>query len=77
MKTITVSETQRPTGYAGEWERGLDPWHADAFKGIDYVEDVMKAHTGGTPRKGGWFMIDWSGNAIGFVSDGTVQEVKE
>ena len=56
-----------PTDDAGRWERGKSPWHADAFP------DVLK---GRAPeqgdRKEGWFEIDWCGNAIGWVPDGTV-----
>lgn len=56
-----------PTDDAGRWERGKSPWHADAFP------DVLK---GRAPeqgdRKEGWFEINWCGNAIGWVPDGTV-----
>lgn len=56
-----------PTDDAGRWERGKSPWHADAFP------DVLK---GRAPeqgdRKEGWFEIDWCGNVIWWVPDGTV-----
>lgn len=65
MKT---GPNQKPNGH-DSFERGLDPWHSDAFP------DEFKA---AAPRRGvrqsGWFLIDWAGNAIGFVPDGT--EVK-
>lgn len=50
------------------FERGLDPWHSDAFP--DKFKFVGK--TG--ERKEGWFAIDGYGNAIGFIPDGA--EVK-
>ena len=56
-----------PTDDTGRWERGKSPWHADAFP------DEFKSRApeqGG--RKTGWFEIDWCGNAIGWVPDGTV-----
>ena len=55
-----------PTGPGIEkWERGQDPWHADAFP-----EDLKQAGTTG-PRRGGWLAIDFAGNVIGWVADGT------
>ena len=65
MKT---SETVKPHPhpfYGDSYERGLDPWHSDAFPaGLEF------AGTDG-PRNSGWFLIDGFGNAIGFIPDGT------
>ena len=45
-----------PHPFEGDrWERGLDPWHRDAS----------------LPQKGGWFLMDVFGNAIGFVAVGS------
>lgn len=68
MEIPVVSETQKPNShpfYGDSWERGLDPWHSDAFAGLD-----INPGTTGT-RRGGWFLVDGHGNYIGFVPDGT------
>lgn len=68
--------------YGDSYERGLDPWHADAFKGIPAVEKAIEegrvvelGKSGGVitsgERRAGWFLIDGAGNAIGWVPDGT------
>lgn len=49
------------------YERGLDPWHKDAFKGIPEVEGLIGS---GGVRKSGWYALDWCGNIIGFFADG-------
>jgi hypothetical protein len=70
MSEPVTSETQPPTsahGYVDHWERGLDPWHADAFVGTP--AEGRFEHTGA--RSTGWSAIDWVGNEIGFVPDGT------
>lgn len=74
-KRIVVGPDQRPpvtalyNGFYGDsWERGKDPWHADAFAGI--TELPYNPGTTGE-RKGGWFLLDGFGNAIGFIPDGT------
>ena len=46
-----------------KWERGLDPWHADAFP-----SEFRHAGTTGE-RRAGWLGLDWVGNAIIFVAD--------
>jgi hypothetical protein len=51
-------------GSIADWERGLDPWHRDAFP------DEFKGrapHRG--KRKEGWVALDWCGNIVGFVPD--------
>jgi hypothetical protein len=72
METPIVSETQKPNSYpfyGGSWERGLDPWHSDAFAGLETDLGFNPGTTGN--RKGGWFLVDGHGNYIGFVPDGT------
>ena len=71
---MIVSEYDSPPidGCAGcvhSFERGLDPWHADAFP-----DEFKYAGTCGE-RRSGWFVLDAWGNAIGFIVDGT--EIKE
>jgi hypothetical protein len=82
-KEQTVSERVRPAPhpfYGDSYERGLDPWHRDAFAGIPGAQEAIDEgrvidigvnaaeHKG--ERKGGWFLLDGFGNAIGFVPDG-------
>lgn len=64
---MRVTETQSPprTEYIDLWERGLDPWHADAFP------DKHKSAGTEGPRKSGWYAIDYYGNVIGFIANGT------
>lgn len=67
-----ISETVRPLPhpfYGDSYERGLDPWHSDAFPD----EFKFAAPNQGPERSGGWFLIDAYDNCIGFVQDGTVQ----
>lgn len=67
---MVVSETQEPApnAFADTWERGLDPWHADAFP------SEFKAVGTTGPRAAGWYAIDWCGNVVSFVPDGTPLE---
>lgn len=74
MKIVT-SPTQEPvitTGYVPwSYERSLDPWHADAFP-------LEFRHAGTTgERKSGWMGVDWVGNPLIFVPDGTEMEVPD
>lgn len=67
-----VGPEQKPVPhplYGDNYERGLDPWHAEAFAGLERELGVNPGTTG--PRSEGWFLIDGFGNAIGFVPDGT------
>jgi len=74
---MIVSKDQSPpiVGMGGSlhsWERSLDPWHKDAFKGLGKdIEDQIAAlpNTGGARREG-WDGIDGCGNVICFVADG-------
>lgn len=68
--TITTSPDVKPP-VAGTYERSLDPWHADAFVGT-HAEDVFEREP---VRREGWALLDWVGNEIGWVSDGTEYEV--
>lgn len=68
---MITSETQKPKKeYYGvvEWERSLDPWHADAFP-----NEYKFAGTTGE-RKAGWMGYDWCGNPLIFLADGTDEE---
>lgn len=56
------------TNAIDKWERGLDPWHRDAFP-----DEFKYAGTTGK-RKGGWFGLDWCGNAIVFIPDGLIMK---
>jgi hypothetical protein len=67
---MIISETQKPPvggmgGSVHDWERGLDPWHEEAFEGLPTPLGCTKGE-----RKGGWFALDAYGNQIGFVADG-------
>ena len=76
--TVVVSATVRPPPhpfYGDTWERGLDPFHPDAFRGFpDEIVDQVRSINPGS-RSGGWFLLDGYGQEIGFVSDGTVLEI--
>jgi len=65
---MIISKDQKPPPhpfYGDSYERGLDPWHRDAFP-----LGIKDAGTKGK-RKSGWFLLDAWENAIGFVEDGT------
>jgi hypothetical protein len=67
---MIISETQQPPvggmgGSIHSWERSVDPWHADAFP-----SHLRYAGTTGE-RKAGWDGLDWCGNTVCFVPDGT------
>ncbi len=53
--------------YGDSYERGLDPWHRDAFP--DEFKDAAPNQK--SKRGSGWFLQDAWGNDIGFVPDGT------
>ena len=66
MKT---SSTQKPLPhpfYGDSCERGLDPWHRDAFPN----EFKASAPNQGERREG-WYLLDGFKNEIGFIPDGT------
>ena len=72
MGERVVGPDQKPDPhpfYGDSYERGIDPWHEDAFEGL---ESELGGNPGATgERSGGWFLIDGHGNAIGWVPDGT------
>jgi hypothetical protein len=67
---ITSKKQQPPVGLMGgsvhSYERGLSPWHADAFP----ARFKRSAPERGKRRRG-WFALDAYGNLIGFIQDGT------
>ena len=81
-ETYLVSAECPPPLWSGVayWERSNDPFHADAFKGID-LKDKAALFVGGMgdvlnkpkqdTRKSGWMAIEWTENPVGFVADGT------
>jgi hypothetical protein len=63
---MEVSEHVKPVRAMVEgWERGLDPWHADAFP------DEFKYIGATGERMAGWYALDGFGNVIGFIPDGS------
>jgi len=72
---IVTKDQAPPTGGMGgaihKWERGLDPWHRDSFEGLGAeVQDQAPNQEG--ERKSGWYAVDYCGNTIGFVTDGSM-----
>lgn len=72
MKTRRISAKVPPTDEKGVWERGLSPWHRDAFPD-EFKNRVPEQGK----RKSGWFELDWCGNAIGWVPDGMIIKEKK
>lgn len=72
MPTIVVSDLQPPPDHplVHSYERGLDPWHRDAFPPEFRDRIPLKG-----PRGSGWFHLDAWGNEIGFTPDGVVIEL--
>ena len=54
------------------WERGLDPFHRDAFSEIKEIYYMLPFTF--KKRKEGWNGIDHSGNPVHFMPDGTIIE---
>jgi hypothetical protein len=72
MHTMVISEFCPPPieGSAPPvhgYERGLDPFHEDAFP-----VELREVAPGKGRRNAGWFVLDGCGNVIGFIPDGTV-----
>jgi hypothetical protein len=69
------ANTKPPVGGMGgsiwDWERSLDPWHKDAFKGVPVDEKQIDAFANTGERQAGWMALDAVGNPLGFVADGT------
>ena len=72
---IVNEHSELPVGGMGgsihSWERGLDPWHRDAFPSPFGVI----APNQDEQRKSGWFALDGFGNPIAFISDGDVWQL--
>lgn len=68
---ITTGKKPPTGGLIYDWERGLDPWHCDAFP--DELKD-QALHSGN--RTTGWFGLDWCGNQIVFAPDGSEWSIK-
>ncbi len=66
---VARHDVKPPLGGLGgsihDWERSLDPWHADAFP----VEFRGSAPVKGERRKG-WMALDAWGNPLMFLADG-------
>jgi hypothetical protein len=80
---ISSKDEKPPVGGLGgsihDWERGLSPWHVDAFKGTGVSDTqldnavcvgVARGVERGV-RQEGWFAVNGWGDYIGFVPDGT------
>jgi hypothetical protein len=66
LTSATVRPAPHPF-YGDSYERGLDPWHFDAFPpGLKHA-----APNQGPRRAEGWYLLDGVGNVIGWVPDGT------
>lgn len=69
MMIVDKNHSPNLTNAIEKWERGLDPWHRDAFP------DEFKYRLQDTgKRKEGWFGLDWCGNAIVFIPDGLIMK---
>lgn len=66
---MTVNEHTPPpeNDFVYQWVRGLDPFHPDAFP-----PELRHQMPKQCNRKSGWEGLDWVGNMIVFVADGTV-----
>lgn len=69
MMVVTADKKPPTGGLIYGWERGPDPWHQDAFP--DELRD-QAPHMG--ERSIGWFGLDWCGNIILFLPDGSEWE---
>lgn len=71
MALLIIDEHHAPPlgGMGGSihgWERGIDPWHRDAFP------NALKDHAPHQgERKSGWSGLDMCGNVIAFILDGS------
>lgn len=69
IKIVVDKNTPPQHDYYGlvfKWERGVDPFHTTAFP-----PEFRHVGTEGT-RSSGWFGLDYWGNRIFFVADGTL-----
>lgn len=73
---IIVSSDVKPPPhpfYGDSYERGVDPFHPDAFSGLGLSDSIIKklAVVWPGPRRNGWFILDMYGQEVGFIPDGT------
>ena len=73
---IVDKDNPPPLRYCSHaWERCPDPFHVDAFKGtnvdLDKAIVIGAAEISKGARRDGWMALDWCGNAIGWVPDGS------
>lgn len=71
---MIVSESVKPPvggmgGSIHDWERSEDPWHPDAAP--EEFKSAFSQINGEKPRAWGWMALDWCGNCIAFIRDGT------
>ena len=79
IEVVVSAEVKPPPHpfYGDSWDRGSDPFHANAFQGFsDDIVDQIKSMNPG-PQRAGWFLLDAYGQEIGFVPDGTVYRITE
>lgn len=62
----TIMPTSQMGGSVWSWERGQSPWHRSQFPSelADQAPEQDEHYNG-------WYALDWCGNQIGFVPDGT------
>jgi hypothetical protein len=79
-KQLIVSPDQPPPPhpfYGDSYERGVDPFHPNAFKGFDPSIVSQVEHLTPGEQKSGWFLLDGWGQQIGFTPDGFVFEMEQ
>lgn len=79
---IISKDKKPPVGGMGgsihDWERGMSPWHVDAFRGTGLTDKQLDgaicvgvaAGVERGVRQEGWFALDGAGNQIAFLPDG-------
>ena len=70
MKTSIAAPPPLPPS-ATYWERSSDPWHPNAFSGIASVYGCFTTDQKNSQQASGWMAIDYAGNPIGFIADGS------
>lgn len=72
---MITSKRKPPIGGMGgsihDWERGESPWNHKSFPS----ELKDQAPEQGDSKEG-WLSLDWCGNIIGFIADGTYYDKK-
>lgn len=79
--SYAVDEKNPPPlgGSVAYWDRTQDPFHADAFAGVEIPFSSVLVTIGGGgikvgKRRDGWMAYDWIHNPIGWSADGEVFE---